>query len=89
MFQHMFRSIAVIFALAFPAAHLMADQNLPDDPYTYTWHKLAAGVWSGVRENGPQVPVMGTSTFVVGEDGVVVFDGKNPSLKKIQKKYRK
>ncbi len=45
------------------------------DPYTYSWHELAPGVWSGVRENGPRVPVMGTSTFVVGDNGVIVFDG--------------
>ena len=49
--------------------------EFPEDPYTYTWHELAPGVWSGVRENSSQSPVMGTSTFVIGDNGVIVFDG--------------
>ena len=52
----------------------------PTDPYAYTWTELAPGVWSGVRENSPIFPVMGTSTFVVGDEGVVVFDGGGAPL---------
>lgn len=46
-----------------------------DDPLQYTWRELAPGVWTGIRENSPRMPVMGTTTFVVGKSGVVVFDG--------------
>lgn len=45
------------------------------DPFEYTWAELAPGVWTGIREDSPRIPVMGTTTFVVGEEGVVVFDG--------------
>lgn len=45
------------------------------DPLQYAWRELAPGVWAGIRENSPRIPVMGTTTFVVGEDGVLVFDG--------------
>lgn len=57
----------------------LAAENI-GDPYQYTFTELAPGVWSGVRENGPRVPVMGTSTFVVGDDGVIVFDGGGAPL---------
>jgi len=73
-------TVALVLVLVLSLTPLMAEQALPDDPYTYTWHELAPGVWSGVRENGPQAPVMGTSTFVVGDDGVVVFDGGGAPL---------
>lgn len=45
------------------------------DPFEYTWTELAPGVWTGIREDSPRIPVMGTTTFVVGDEGVVVFDG--------------
>lgn len=45
------------------------------DPFIYTWSEIAPGVHVGVRENSPRFPVMGTATFVVSEEGVVVFDG--------------
>ncbi len=45
------------------------------DPFQYTWTELAGGVWTGIREDSPRIPVMGTTTFVVGDEGVVVFDG--------------
>jgi hypothetical protein len=43
--------------------------EFPEDPYTYTWHKLAPGVWSGVREGTNLTPVMGSSTFVIRVQG--------------------
>lgn len=45
------------------------------DPFQYAWTEVAPGVWTGIREDSPRIPVMGTTTFVVGESGVVVFDG--------------
>lgn len=45
------------------------------DPLTYTWHEPADGVFVGVRDDSPRIPVMGTTTFVVGDTGVIVFDG--------------
>jgi len=37
--------------------------------------QLAPGVWAGVRPDSPRFPVLGNTTFVVSEAGVVVFDG--------------
>lgn len=45
------------------------------DPFEYAWREIAPGVHVGIRENSPRFPVMGTTTFVVGQTGVVVFDG--------------
>jgi glyoxylase-like metal-dependent hydrolase (beta-lactamase superfamily II) len=39
------------------------------------FEELAPGVWAGIRPDAPRFPVMGTSVFVIGEEGVVVFDG--------------
>jgi len=46
-----------------------------DGPFTMEFEELAPGVWAGVRADGPRFPVMGNTTFVISEEGVVVFDG--------------
>ena len=46
-----------------------------DGPFHFEFEELAPGVWAGVREDGPRFPVMGNVTFVIGDDGVVVYDG--------------
>jgi glyoxylase-like metal-dependent hydrolase (beta-lactamase superfamily II) len=45
------------------------------DPFEYAFQEISPGVWVGIRENSPRFPVMGTTTFVVGDEGVIVFDG--------------
>jgi glyoxylase-like metal-dependent hydrolase (beta-lactamase superfamily II) len=50
-------------------------QTATGDPLEYSWTELAPAVWTGIREDSPRIPVMGTTTFVVGDTGVVVFDG--------------
>jgi len=54
------------FCLAHPATAASFDIE---------FEELAPGVWAGIRPDGPRFPVLGTSTFVVSDDGVVVFDG--------------
>jgi len=44
-------------------------------PFDITFTEVVRGVWTGVRPDGPRFPVMGTTTFVVSEEGVVVYDG--------------
>ncbi len=39
------------------------------------FEEVADGVWAGIRPDAPRFPVMGTSVFVLGNEGVVVFDG--------------
>lgn len=66
------------------AASLLAWTSLPapgdGDPFQWTFQQVGTGVWVGVREDGPRVPVMGTTTFVVGRTGVLVFDGGGAPL---------
>jgi len=76
--ESLFKYFTVLLTLCVFNSGISSAQE-PDN-FTYTWHELAPGVWSGVRENSPMFPVMGTSTFVVGEDGVVVFDGGGAPL---------
>jgi len=39
------------------------------------WEELKPGVWVAHRENSPQLPVMGNTTVVIHDLGVLVFDG--------------
>jgi glyoxylase-like metal-dependent hydrolase (beta-lactamase superfamily II) len=58
------------------AAILSSVAALADDgPFTVEFEKLAPGIWAGIRPDGPRFPVMGNTTFVISEEGVVVFDG--------------
>jgi cyclase len=45
------------------------------DPFRHVWQQIAPGVHVGIRDDSPRIPVMGNTTFVVSESGVVVFDG--------------
>ena len=63
--------------LMLAATLLMAGPlNAADDgPFLYEFEELAPGVWTGIRPDAPRFPVMGNSTFVISDAGVVVFDG--------------
>ena len=50
------------------------------DPFAPNFQELAPGVWAAVREDNPRFPVMGTATFVISDEGVVVFDGGGAPL---------
>jgi glyoxylase-like metal-dependent hydrolase (beta-lactamase superfamily II) len=50
------------------------------DPFAYTFQEVSPGIWVGIRDNSTQFPVMGTTTFVVGGEGVIVFDGGGVAL---------
>lgn len=50
------------------------------DPFIPEFSELAPGVWAGVRAVNPRTPVMGTATFVISNEGVVVFDGGGAAL---------
>lgn len=59
---------------------VMGASTTASDPFVFTFQELSPGVWTGVRENSPRLPVMGSTTFVVSEEGVVVFDGGGAPL---------
>jgi glyoxylase-like metal-dependent hydrolase (beta-lactamase superfamily II) len=50
------------------------------DPFIPVFDELAPGIWAGVRPVNPRFPVMGTVTFVVTDEGVVVYDGGGVAL---------
>ncbi len=50
------------------------------DPFEFKFEQIAPGVWSGVRVVNTRFPVMGSVTFVVTSEGVVVFDGGGVAL---------
>jgi len=54
--------------------------NAQADPFVMTFSELSTGVWAGIRENSPRLPVTGNTVFVVGENGVIVFDGGSVPL---------
>ncbi|MGY6663439.1 MAG: MBL fold metallo-hydrolase [Glycocaulis sp.] len=54
-----------------PAADFSAER----DPFELDWSSPAPGVWIGVRPQSARLPVTGTSVIVIGESGVLVFDG--------------
>ena len=44
-------------------------------PFVFEFEEIAPGVWAGVRPDSPRFPVMGNTTFVISDEGVVVYDG--------------
>jgi cyclase len=46
-----------------------------DSPFVFGFEEVAPYVWVGVREPTSRYPVMGNTTFVISDAGVVVFDG--------------
>lgn len=56
---------------------LVSTPSIADDlgPLRFEFTQLAPDVWAGVRPDSSRYPVMGNTTFVLGDDGVIVFDG--------------
>lgn len=44
-------------------------------PFEFEFEEIAPSVWTGIRKESSLYPVVGNTTFVIGEKGVVVFDG--------------
>ena len=63
------RTLTSLFMFVFATA--VADEG----PFVFEFEQLAPDVWAGVRSDSSRFPVMGNTTFVIGDEGVVVFDG--------------
>ena len=61
--------------LADVPADVRADVRADDGPFRFDFEEVAPDVWVGVRADTFRWPVMGNVTFVVSDEGVVVFDG--------------
>lgn len=57
----------------------VADPDI-EDPLEQTFTELAPGVWVGNRPDSTRLPVTPNTTFVISEEGVIVFDGGNLPL---------
>jgi len=68
----MIRQTLCVLALAALSTSAVADDN---SPFHFEFEELAPGVWAGVRPDGGRAPVMGNTTFIITDEGVVVFDG--------------
>ena len=64
---------SITFAFLLLTAGIFSNANA--GPFELEFEELAPGVWAGVRPDGPRFPVMGSVTFVISSEGVVVFDG--------------
>ena len=62
----------VVFTLLLATETAFADSS---NPLEFEFEEIARGVWAGVRPDSPRFPVMGNTTFVISDEGVVVFDG--------------
>jgi glyoxylase-like metal-dependent hydrolase (beta-lactamase superfamily II) len=60
----------IALAAALPVA--IADDT---SPFVFEFEELAPGVWVGIRPDSTRAPVMGNATFVISNEGVVVYDG--------------
>ena len=54
--------------------------NAQDNLFSFEFEEIADNVWVGVRPDSPRFPVMGNTTFVISDEGVVVFDGGGMSV---------
>lgn len=52
----------------------------PADPLALAFSEIAPGVWLGNRPDSTRLPVTPNTTFVIGDAGVIVFDGGNLPL---------
>lgn len=69
-----------IFVLSFVYLALIAiaatgAAQARSDLFDLTWAELADGVWVGQRADPVRYPVVANSVVVIGDDGVLVFDG--------------
>jgi glyoxylase-like metal-dependent hydrolase (beta-lactamase superfamily II) len=63
------------------ASLLLFDLALAENTlFSFEFEEIADDVWVGVRPDSPRFPVMGNTMFVIGDEGVVVFDGGGSPL---------
>jgi glyoxylase-like metal-dependent hydrolase (beta-lactamase superfamily II) len=65
-----FAGCAAVILMAI-SLHAKSDEG----PFQFEFQEIGSGVWVGVRPDSPRYPVMGNTTFVISDEGVVVFDG--------------
>lgn len=69
----MMKTLSITMTVALMALSLTA--NGAGAPYHFDFEEVGPGVWAGIRADPHRYPVMGNTTFVLSDEGVVVFDG--------------
>jgi len=72
------RPVAVAMLALSTCPAIAAEQTL--DPLQQVFTELAPGVWLGNRPDSTRLPVTPNTVFIIGDEGVVVFDGGNLPL---------
>lgn len=67
-------TLAVLFSLT-AIAESPRPATAEEGLFAFSFQEVAEDVWVGVRPDSPRFPVMGNTTFVISDEGVVVFDG--------------
>jgi glyoxylase-like metal-dependent hydrolase (beta-lactamase superfamily II) len=76
MKRSLWLSMLTLFMLCFGGA-----RQAWANPFEYTWHEEAPGVWAAIRQDPFELPQEGNSLFVVTEQGVLLFDaGGSPAM---------
>ena len=65
------RVIGLVTAICWLGAVCEAEAGI----FEFAFEEVAPGVWTGIRPDSHRFPVMGNVTFVISDEGVVVFDG--------------
>lgn len=65
---------AFIFILLLPLT------SLASDPFEVKFEEVSDNVWAGIRPDAHVYPVVGNTTFVIGDQSVLVFDGGGRSI---------
>jgi len=69
-----------LFCLCLAISEFTPNLHAADDPLLMHFSEVAPGVWLGNRPDSTRLPVTPNTTFVVSDEGVVVFDGGNLPL---------
>lgn len=77
MFKNVNPSKLILVAILIISAGLQVRASTKNSfhPFTTEFIEVSPGIWSSIRSNPHLHPVMGNSVFVIGEKGVLVFDG--------------
>jgi glyoxylase-like metal-dependent hydrolase (beta-lactamase superfamily II) len=70
-----FRRLALAALIVLGSVSSAAATPYANGLFDLTWRKLAEGVWVGQRPDPMRYPVVANSVIVVGDDGVLIFDG--------------
>jgi glyoxylase-like metal-dependent hydrolase (beta-lactamase superfamily II) len=67
--------LLLFYGIVFAVLQVQANTKITFNPFKAEFNEISPGIWTSIRNNPHLHPVMGNSVFIIGEKGVVVFDG--------------